>query len=179
MTPKTIPLTAGLLALVAGCTTPAPKDPAPDAATPVQNLVAAGEIETTVSGQCFARTAPPTRTRIVEEQVLVTPGIRAPDGSFSSPPIFRNQTRPVTEPVGEGTRFETLCPPEYTADRIATLQRALKARLAYTGPITSTLDGPTRDAIRAFQVDRGFDSPLIERGLAEMLGIVALDRAAL
>ena len=172
-------LTAALLAFGTACTTAAPP-PADDApATPVARLIAQGEIETTVSGQCFARTAPPTRTRIVEEQVLVTPGIRAPDGSFASPPIFRNQTRPVTEPIGEGTRFETLCPPEYTPDRIATLQRALKARLAYTGPITGAFDGPTRAAIQAFQTDQGFDSPLLARSLAETLGIVALDRDTL
>lgn len=177
---KTItPLAACLVVLGAACTPPAENTAPPETPAPTVNLIAEGEIETTVSGQCFARTAPPTRTRIVEEQVMVTPGVRAPDGSFSTPPIFRNQTRPVTEPVGEGTRFETLCPPEYTPDRIATLQRALKARLAYIGPITSVLDEPTRAAIQAFQVDRGFDSPLIQRGLAEMLGIVALDRATL
>lgn len=146
---------------------------------PQQNIISEGEIETTASGQCFARAAPPTRTRIIEEQILVTPGIKADDGTFLSPPIFRNQTRPVAEPIGEGTRFETLCPPEYTSERVATLQRALKVRLAYSGPITSVLDADTRAAIRALQLTQGIDSPLIERSLAEMFGIVALDRAAL
>lgn len=169
--------TTALFIMGASCTTSEP--PAPPPAPTVAQLVATGEIETTVTGQCFTVTAPPTRTRIVSEQVMVTPGVRAPDGSFETPPIFRNQTRPVEEPIGEGTRFETLCPPEYTPERIATLQRALKARLAYNGPITGALDGPTRAAIQAFQVDEGFDSPLIARRLAETLGIVALGRDAL
>lgn len=172
-------LTAPLLCAALACTpVPPPSEPVP-ALPPVQNLITDGEIETTVSGQCFARTAPPTRTRIIEEQVLVTPGVRGEDGTFTSPPIFRNQTRPVTEPIGEGTRFETLCPPEYTPERVATLQRALKARLAYNGPITSVLDAGTRAAIQAFQTPQGFDSPLIQRGIAETMGIVSLDRATL
>ncbi|MBB5722727.1 hypothetical protein FHS72_002357 [Loktanella ponticola] len=155
------------------------------ACTPVDDpvvapvLITKGEIETTADGQCFARTAPATRTRIIEEQVLVTHAITDADGTITSPPIFRNQTRPVTDAVGQGTRFQTLCPPEYTPDRIATLQRALKARLAYNGPITSVLDAETRDAIQAFQTPQGYDSPLIQRGIAETLGIVSLDRDTL
>jgi len=160
-----------LLTFVWACTPVATPDlsPIPPA------LITDGEIETTATGQCFTRSAPATHTRIVEEQVLVAPAVLASDGSVESPPIFRNQTRPVTEPMGEGTRFQTLCPPEYTPDRIATLQRALKARLAYNGPITGELDDPTRDAIRAYQAPQGYDSPLIQRGIAETLGLVSLD----
>lgn len=163
-----------MLTLVLGCTTPPPTTP-----TAVQNVITEGEIEATATGQCFARTSPPTLTRILEEQILITPGIKGDDGTFTSPPIFRNQTRPVTETIGQGTRFETLCPPEYTPERVATLQRALKARLAYNGPITSVLDAGTRAAIRALQSVQGFDSPLIQRGIAETLGIVSLDRTNL
>jgi hypothetical protein len=167
-----------LLILVAACTPVADPD-VPMPATPTQNLITEGEIETSATGQCFARTDPPTRTRIVEEQILITPGIKNDAGEFTSPPIFRNQTRPVTEAIGQGTQFETLCPPEYTPERVATLQRALKARLAYNGPITSVLDAGTRAAIQAFQASQGFNSPLIQRGIAETLGIVSLDRTTL
>lgn len=169
-------LIAPALGIAVACT---PVDQPVPAPAPAPNLITAGEIETTASGECFARTAPPTRTRIIEEQVLVTPGIRGDDGQFTSPPIFRNQTRPVTEPVGEGSRFQTLCPPEYTRERIATLQRALKARLAYNGPITGVLDAGTRAAIKAFQTPQGIDSPLIQRGIAETLGVVSLNRSTL
>jgi hypothetical protein len=168
-------LSAPFLAFTLACT-PVENPPPQPLQQPAPNLFTNGEIETTATGQCFTRTAPPTRTRIVAEQVLVTPGVRADDGSYSSPPIFRNQTRPVTEPIGEGMRFQTLCPPEYTPDRVATLQRALKARLAYNGPITSVLDAPTRAAIQTFQRPQGFDSPLIQRSIAETLGIVSLVR---
>lgn len=161
-----------LIAVATGCTAVAPVVPAPTG-----NIISDGEITFTATGACFARTAPPTQTRVIAEQVLVTPGIRGDDGQFTSPPVFRNQTRPVTEAIGEGTRFETLCPPEYTQERVATLQRALKARLAYNGPITGILDGPTRNAIQSFQAPRGFNSPLIARSIAETLGIVSLDRA--
>ena len=61
----------------------------------------------------------------------------------------------------------------------ATLQRALKARLAYDGPITSVLDAPTRAAIRAFQAPQGFDSDELARVIAERIGIVPVARTTL
>ena len=85
----------------------------------------------------------------------------------------------VEEVIEEGTRFETLCPFEYTPERLMTLQRALKARLAYNGPITGVLDAGTRAAIKAFQTPQGIDSPLIQRGIAETLGVVSLNRSTL
>ncbi|MEL6641140.1 MAG: peptidoglycan-binding domain-containing protein [Pseudomonadota bacterium] len=127
----------------------------------------------TVENGCFAKTAPQTVTKIITEQVLVLPESVSPDGSITSPPVFREQSRPVSETIDDGTRFETLCPHELTEERIATLQRALKARLAYDGPITGLYDTATKEAVQAFQRPSGFDSPDIARVIAAQLGVVA------
>ena len=102
------------------------------------------------------------------------PARTSPDGSITFPPVFRNADRPVTEFVATGIEFETLCPEEFTPARVSTLQRALKARLAYSGPITGVYDTATQQAVQAFQKPSGFDSPQIARAIAIDLGVVSL-----
>ena len=131
-----------------------------------------GEIETAPDGRCFARTNAPTQTIIVEEQVLVVPEVRDANGTMTSPPVFRNITRPQTVDVGVGERFETLCAPQYTQTMIATLQRALRVRGTYTGPISGTLDAATSQAVLDFQRSIGRDSAVLDMSTARQLGIV-------
>lgn len=132
-----------------------------------------GEIETRSDGRCFARMDQPTRTTIVEELELVIPETRDANGVVTAPPVYRTITRPQTAVVGEGLRFETLCPPEYTPDRVATIQRALRVRGAYAGPINGTLDAATGNAIRQFQQPQGIQSDVIGLDVARDLGVVA------
>ncbi|MEJ6398311.1 peptidoglycan-binding domain-containing protein [Yoonia sp. 208BN28-4] len=132
-----------------------------------------GEIETTVDGQCFARMDQPTETSIIEELELVIPETTDAEGNVTAPPVYRTITRPQTLAIGEGERFETLCPPAYTPERVATLQRALRVRGAYAGPINGTLDTATGAAIRQFQRPDGIKSNLIEIDIARRLGVVA------
>ena len=165
-----------LIAIIAVLSNCAPQPdtappPSPSASGP---MFAAGEIETDANGRCFTRTIEPTATRIIEEQIIVAPEVRAADGTITSPAIFRNVSGPRTVTVGEGDRFETLCPPQYTPELVATLQRALKARQAYAGPITGNFDTATRTAVRAFQTERGTDSTLVSVEVARRLGVVAL-----
>ncbi len=163
MTPKA-PFSISCILLCIGC------------AAPVEPPAVAPSAAPSFDDRCFARTPPRQATRIVTEQVMVLPERTSPDGSITSPPVFREQSRPVTETVGEGVEFETLCPAELTEERIATLQRALKARLAYDGPVTGVYDGPTQEAVQAFQKPSGFDSPDIARVTAEQLGVIAARR---
>jgi len=152
---------------VAACTPRSVAPPTAPAITPASDVVlqSANGIETLASGICVARTAPQLTTKVVI----------AADGQEISPPIFRNQTRPVQEVLAAGTRFTTLCPFEYSPERLMTLQRALMARQTYFGPITGVLDDATGAAIQAFQAPLGFDSPILERGVAQTLGIIPFD----
>ena len=159
------------LALTA-CTAPAP-DPA---SAPAPIVVSLGEIETDAEGRCFARTAPPTRTDIVEEMIEVAPAQRGPDGAVVNPAVFRTVSRPQTVATGEGRRFETVCPPLYTEAFVSTLQRALLIRRAYAGPISGQYDETTRLAVEQFQRDRGTDSRLLAVQTARDLGILEIRR---
>ncbi|MEL6570681.1 MAG: peptidoglycan-binding domain-containing protein [Pseudomonadota bacterium] len=160
-------LLACLSALI-GCAS-APVDPPTAPATLTR-------FETEFDDRCFAKTEPQEVTRIVTEQVLVLPERTSPDGSITSPPVFREQSRPVVETVDNSIDFETLCPAERSEETIATLQRALKARVAYDGPITGSYDTPTQQAVQAFQRPSGYDSPEIARVVAEQLGVVPARR---
>lgn len=166
-------LIVSLVGLLASCTagdTTPQRDPQP--AQIQRPPIPFGTTETTAAGVCFAQAAPETQTRIVSEQVEIVPAVLAADGRVIAPPVFRERSRPATEIIRDGERFETLCPADYTPDRVRTLQRALTVRQAYNGPITGTLDEGTRAAIRAFQAAQGIDSPQLKRSVAETLGIV-------
>jgi len=151
------------------------------ATPPVQSdapeiLIDLGEIETDQNGRCFARDAAPTEVRIVEETIVVVPEKRDNLGRITQPAVVRSQDGPQTFRIGNGTRFETLCPQEYTPAFVGSLQRAMQARDAYAGPITNAYDDATSQAVRAFQRSSGIDSPLLRRRTALELGLTAAPR---
>ena len=165
-------ITATCVLALAACEAPVPTTPtnAPEV------LIDLGELETDGNGRCFARDAAPTEVRIVEETVIVVPEKRDNLGRITQPAVVRSQDGPQTFRIGDGKRFETLCPQEYTAQFVASLQRAMKARGAYDGPITSAYDAATSQAVRAFQLSSGIDSPLLRRRTALELGLTAVPR---
>ena len=157
---------------LAACTA----QPSGNAVAPAEIVVSLGEIETDVTGRCFATAAGPTRTDIVNELIEVVPAVRAADGSVTSPPVFRNVSRPQTVSTGPGRRFETVCPPVYTIAFVSSLQRALLIRRSYSGPITGRYDEATSLAVQMFQRAEGVDSPLLGVAAARTLGILAVPR---
>ena len=158
---------------LAACTA----QPSRDAVAPAEIVVSLGEIETDVTGRCFATSAGPTRTDIVNELIEVASAVRAADGSVTSPPVFRTVSRPQTISTGPGQRFETVCPPVYTAAFVSSLQRALLIRRGYDGPITGQYDEATSLAVQMFQRPNGIDSPLLGVDAARRLGILAVPRS--
>ena len=167
---RLFPILIGLTTLAA-CETPPS-----DVADAPEILIEMGEIETDTAGRCFTRDAPPTEVRIVEETVIVVPEVRDELGRIPRPAVVRSQDGPQTFQTGNGTRFETLCPQLYTPVFVASLQRALQARGAYAGPITSTYDQATSVAVRNFQLSSGIDSPLLMQRTALSLGLTATPR---
>jgi hypothetical protein len=68
--------------------------------------------------------------------------------------------------------FEVPCEP-VTPAFAASLQRALKARGLYAGPVTGRIDAATAEAVRRFQAARGLESATLSLAAARMLGLVA------
>lgn len=166
---KSVILSAFVLA-AAACSRPAPQVAEPAA------LISLGEIDTDTAGRCFAQQDAPTEVQIVTTLIEVQAAVKDRNGVVTSPAIFRNVARPQTVAVGEGARFETVCPQVYTPQFVATLQRALIVRRAYDGAVTGLMDSPTSLALQQFQRGMGVDSPLLAIAVARDLGIVAVPR---
>lgn len=94
-------------------------------------------------GTCWASDVIPAVIETVTEQFTARPAILAPDGSVQTPAIYRTVTQQKIVKDRETVWFRTPCPEVMTADFIATLQRALKARGYYLLSLTGQLDPPT------------------------------------
>lgn len=152
--------------------------PAP-VAQPRNVLIDMGQIETRSDGRCFAKDISPAVIETVTTHELENPEVRDASGVVTSPATFRTVARQQIVRERSDIRFETVCPQNYTAERVQTLQRALKARGFYDGEITGTLDRATGFAIQRFQRIDGPDTVMLSIETARSLGVVAFDRATL
>lgn len=161
-------------AILAGCAAPSDVSTAPPAQSDPTNSL--GAIETTADGMCFANSAAETETMMEDIVVEVVAETLDRNGVVTSPAVFRNVTRPKTIVVGEGIRFETVCPPVLTQSFVTTLQRALLTREAYSGAVNGQYDAATGIAVQRFQRAQGIDSPYLSVSTARQLGVLAIAR---
>ena len=146
---------------------------------PSNVLIDMGQIETANDGRCYANDISPAVIETVIIQEIENPEVRDANGQVTRPAAFRTVNRQQIVRERVGIRFETVCPQNYTIERVSTLQRALKARGFYNGPISGTLDRATGFAIQQFQRTDGPDTVLLSIATARKLGVVAFDRATL
>lgn len=72
------------------------------------------------------------------------------------------------------TAFRVPCPEQINKSFLQTLQRALAARDYYSGPVSGLVDPETSMAVRNYQKDNGFDSPILSLKTAQDLGLLAI-----
>ncbi|MEO0773565.1 MAG: peptidoglycan-binding domain-containing protein [Pseudomonadota bacterium] len=118
-------------------------------------------------GTCWGRDATPAVIETVTEQVIHEEGGDAP--------VIETQTSQAIVTSREDTWFERPCDDIMTPEFNASLQRALKARGHYRGPITGRLDGRTQAAIRAYQKPQGLDSGMLSLAAARQMGLTQVD----
>jgi len=128
-------------------------------------------------GACHIRYTAPALIETVTEQIIVQPekrGIDAQTGQpvIISPAIYRTETVQKIIRDRHEAWVEIVCAKNLTVVFIQTLQRALTARQYYRGPITGTMDEPTKRAVRKVQKSRGINSPEVTQELAESYGLV-------
>ena len=104
-------------------------------------------IETRAKGRCIANDTSPTVIETVTIQEIELPELRAANSTVTRPATFRTITRQQIVRERAEIRFETVCPQNYSAELVAKLQRALKARGYYAVQINGTLDLQTGAAI--------------------------------
>lgn len=146
------------------------------APAPANVLIDMVQIETQANGRCIAKDTSPAVIETVTIQEIELPELRDANGAVTRPATLRTVTRQQIIRERTEIRFETVCPQNYSAELVATLQRALKARGFYAGQISGTLDLQTGAAIQSFQRISGLDSPLLALETARQLGIVALPK---
>ncbi len=128
-------------------------------------------------GACYGRDETPATVETVTEHVLVQPPEIGAGGNILRPAIYRTVTRQTIIDERKDIWFETPCPALMTTEFVTSLQRALKVRGHYRGPVTGTVNAATRRAVRAFQLTWGLNSPVLSIAAAKRLGLVVYDRA--
>lgn len=126
-------------------------------------------------GACYGKDATPAIIEQVTEKVLVEEAEIGADGTEIRPARYEERTSSRIVEGREEVYFETPCPPRWTPDFIASVQRALAARGLYAGAPSGTLDLATRKAIRTFQIGRGLNSGILSTESARALGLVEID----
>ncbi|WP_101065395.1 peptidoglycan-binding domain-containing protein [Roseovarius salinarum] len=127
-------------------------------------------------GTCWGKVVTPAVVETVTEQVLVQPAQVMDDGTVTEPATFRTETRQAIVQERKVDWFQTPCPNVQTPDFVDSLQRALRARGHYRGPVTGEMDARTRAAVRRYQTPEGPDSGILSLDAARRLGLVAVPR---
>ena len=126
-------------------------------------------------GSCWGKSVQPAVIETVTQQILLHPAEILDDGTVMRPAIYKTETRQEIVQQRRETWFETPCAADLTPEFTASVQRALKARGLYRGPITSAMDARTRAAVRAFQRPQGLESGILSLAAARQLGLVAVE----
>ena len=115
--------------------------------------------------ECWAEDTLPAVIETVTDQV-------AEGAAPGAVQAYRTRTRQRIVEERRTVWIRTPCPWDLTPERIATLQRALKARGVYDGPVTARLDRATAQAVRRYQSGKGLESDVLSRAAAERLGVL-------
>lgn len=126
-------------------------------------------------GACYGKDVTPAVIEQVTHQKLIKKPEIAPNGNVLAPAQYETVTENRIVEGREDIFFETPCPPRWTPDFIASVQRALALRGLYQGPPSGTLDDTTRRAIRTFQLQEGLNSTILSIESARKLGLVEID----
>ncbi|WP_246139414.1 peptidoglycan-binding domain-containing protein [Phaeobacter marinintestinus] len=135
------------------------------------------QTDATVSDVCWDKTITPAVIETVTEQVMVKPAELYADGTVKTPATHETQTIQKIVQERQETRFEIPCPDVMTPDFIMSVQRALKARGYYSGPISGQMSSATQSAIRDYQKKQGLDSSTLSVDAARKLGLIMVERS--
>ena len=125
-------------------------------------------------GTCWGKQVIPAIIETVTHQVMLQPAEVRSDGTVIHPAIFKTETTQEIVRERRETWFQTPCDATMTTGFVSSLQRALKVRSLYRGPITGEMDARTRAAVRRYQQPLGLDSGILSLAAARKLGLAEL-----
>ncbi len=126
-------------------------------------------------GVCYGKDVTPATIEQVTTHKQVETAEFGPEGNIITPAKYETEIEARIVEDRTPIYFETPCPPRWTPDFIASIQRALIARGFYADYPHGTLDEPTRNAIRSFQMTKGLNSTILSTESARALGLVEVD----
>lgn len=126
-------------------------------------------------GACYGKDVTPAVIEQVTERVLIAEPEIGPGGNIIAPARYEERTDHRIVGGREDVYFETPCPPRWTPDFIASVQRALTIRGRYDGQVNGTINTATRQAIRTFQIENGLNSGILSTENARRLGLVEIE----
>jgi len=126
-------------------------------------------------GTCWGKVVSPAVIETVTEQIVLQPAEVLEDGSVVAPAVYKTETRQAIVEERKVTWFETLCAADLTPEFVESLQRALKARDHYRGPVDGEMNARTRAGVRQYQQPLGLDSGILTLAAARKLGLVAVE----
>jgi hypothetical protein len=156
------------LALLAACAEPRRPDVA-QLVEPEPIRTSAAPPEGSDPDACYGQDVTPAVIETVTEQAELQPDAAAPA-------TYHTETRQRIVEERREVWFETLCARQLTPDFVASLQRALKVRGYYDGPVNGQMTGGTRRAIRGYQKPQGLDSAILSLAAARQLGLARVER---
>jgi hypothetical protein len=118
------------------------------------------------AGACWGRDTIPAVIETETVTRLVAPA------TATSPATYRSESHQKMVRDTKTVWIRTPCYDQLTPDTILTLQRALRARGYYLGPLEGMLSPETMTAVRRFQEDHGLDTKVLSLKAAQMLGLV-------
>lgn len=129
-------------------------------------------------GTCWGMHMTPAIVETVTEQILLQPTQVTVDGTVTSPALYKTETQQRIVRERREIWFETPCDTMMDVEFVTTLQRALKARGLYHGPVTGEVNNATQRAVRRYQAEQGLDSAILSMAAARQLGLIAYDFSA-
>ncbi len=131
-------------------------------------------------GECYNRITAPALIETITRNILVRPPRYDRDGTLKQPAAWRTETSQTILRERQSGWIRIPCRKDMVEDFTASLQRALRVRGLYRGPINGAYDTRTQRAVRRFQQKAlGLDSTILSLDAARKLGLVAYDRATL
>lgn len=173
---SSFPMAALVAVFLGGCDTTA-VDPAPPLQQPEnpETSLPLTAPPGSPPGTCWERDTTPAVIETITETVLVQPAEILADGTVVSNAVYRTETHRAIVVARRDIWFETPCADVMTVEFISTLQRALKARRLFHGPISGLMDARTHRAVRRYQAPLDLDSAILSLEAAQKLGLVAVN----
>lgn len=116
-------------------------------------------------GTCWAKQIKPAVVQTTRTQSILS--------GENGASIYQTETSQSIIEERQEVWFEVPCRRVMTEEFIKALQRALKARGQYQGPITGVMDERTAKGVRLFQAPMGIDSQILSMAAAQQLGLIA------